>query len=78
MKGKKGLMDLIVRNLQLYVEKGHSPEIIELESILHLPCTPSVIDCFDISNFGKTYAVGACARFVEGKPGTKMAIGDSK
>jgi excinuclease ABC subunit C len=68
LKEKKGLMDLIVRNLQLYVEKGHSPEIIELESILHLPCTPSVIDCFDISNFGKTYAVGACARFVEGKP----------
>ena len=28
----------------------------------------SVIDCFDISNFGKTYAVGACTRFVDGKP----------
>lgn len=68
LKEKKGLMDLIMRNLELYVEKGHSPEILELKSILHLPSTPSVIDCFDISNFGKTYAVGACARFVEGKP----------
>ena len=68
LEEKKGLMDLIVRNLKLYVEKGHPPEILELEDILHLPRTPSVIDCFDISNFGDEYAVGACARFVEGKP----------
>jgi excinuclease ABC subunit C len=68
LEEKKGLMDLIVRNLKLYVEKGHPPEISELEDILHLPRTPSVIDCFDISNFGDEYAVGACARFVEGKP----------
>ncbi|HXX97508.1 MAG TPA: excinuclease ABC subunit UvrC [Candidatus Bathyarchaeia archaeon] len=68
LEEKKGLMDLIVRNLKLYIEKGHPPEILELEDILHLPRTPSVIDCFDISNFGDEYAVGACARFVEGKP----------
>jgi excinuclease ABC subunit C len=68
LEEKKGLMDLIVRNLKLYVEKGHPPEILELEDILHLPRTPSVIDCFDISNFGDEYAVGACARFIEGKP----------
>ena len=68
LEEKKGLMDLIVRNLKLYVEKGHPPEILELEDKLHLPRTPSVIDCFDISNFGDEYAVGACARFVEGKP----------
>jgi excinuclease ABC subunit C len=68
LEEKKGLMDLIVRNLKLYVKKGHPPEILELEDILHLPRTPSVIDCFDISNFGDEYAVGACVRFVEGKP----------
>jgi excinuclease ABC subunit C len=68
LEEKKGLMDLVVRNLKLYVEKGHPPEILELEDILHLTRTPSVIDCFDISNFGDEYAVGACARFVEGKP----------
>lgn len=68
LEEKKGLMDLIVRNLKLYVEKGHPPEMLELEDILHLPRTPSVIDCFDISNFGDEYAVGACVRFVEGKP----------
>jgi excinuclease ABC subunit C len=68
LEEKKRLMDLIVRNVKLYVEKGHPPEILELEDILHLPRTPSVIDCFDISNLGDEYAVGACARFVEGKP----------
>jgi excinuclease ABC subunit C len=68
LEEKKRLMDLIIRNLKMYVEKGHPPEILELENILHLPRTPSVIDCFDISNFGDEYAVGACVRFIEGKP----------
>ncbi len=68
IKEKKDLMNLVIRNLQLHVEKGHSPGLVELKNILHLPITPSVIDCFDISNFGKTYAVGACTRFVDGKP----------
>lgn len=68
IKEKKDLMNLVIRNLQLHVEKGHSPGLLELKDILHLPITPSVIDCFDISNFGKTYAVGACTRFVDGKP----------
>ncbi len=67
-KEKKDLMDLVTRNLKLHVEKGHAPGIVELRNILHLPAIPSVIDCFDISNFGNTYAVGACTRFVDGKP----------
>jgi excinuclease ABC subunit C len=68
LKEKKDLMDLVMRNLQLYVAKGHAPGIVELKNILHLPIIPSVIDCFDISNFGNTYAVGACTRFIDGKP----------
>ena len=68
LKEKKDLMDLVTRNLKLHVEKGHAPGIVELKNILHLPIIPSVIDCFDISNFGNTYAVGACTRFVDGKP----------
>ncbi|MDP9287834.1 MAG: excinuclease ABC subunit UvrC [Thermoproteota archaeon] len=68
LKEKKDLMDLVIRNLKLYVENGHAPGIVELKNILHLPIIPSVIDCFDISNFGNTYAVGACTRFVDGKP----------
>ncbi|PWU80741.1 MAG: excinuclease ABC subunit C [Candidatus Nitrosopolaris wilkensis] len=68
LKEKKDLMDLVIRNLQLHVDKGHAPGIVELKNILRLPIIPSVIDCFDISNFGNTYAVGACTRFVDGKP----------
>ena len=68
LKEKKDLMDLVIRNLKLHVENGHAPGIVELKNILHLPIIPSVIDCFDISNFGNTYAVGACTRFVDGKP----------
>ena len=68
LKEKKDLMDLVMRNLKLYVAKGHAPGIVELKNILHLPIIPSVIDCFDISNFGNTYAVGACTRFIDGKP----------
>jgi excinuclease ABC subunit C len=68
LKEKKDLMDLVTRNLKLHIEEGHAPGIVELKNILHLPIVPSVIDCFDISNFGNTYAVGACTRFVDGKP----------
>jgi len=68
LKEKKDLMNLVIRNLRLQVEKGHFPALTELKNILHLPIIPSVIDCFDISNFGKTHAVGACTRFVDGKP----------
>lgn len=68
LKEKKDLMDLVIRNLKLHIEEGHAPGIVELKNILHLPIVPSVIDCFDISNFGNTYAVGACTRFVDGKP----------
>ncbi|MDQ6666683.1 MAG: excinuclease ABC subunit UvrC [Thermoproteota archaeon] len=68
LKEKKDLMGLVIRNLKLHVENGHAPGIVELKNILHLPIIPSVIDCFDISNFGNTYAVGACTRFVDGKP----------
>ena len=68
LKEKKDLMDLVIRNLKLHIEEGHAPGIVELKNILHLPIVPAVIDCFDISNFGNTYAVGACTRFVDGKP----------
>ena len=36
--------------------------------ILNLSKLPYIIDCFDISNFGNEYAVGACTRFVNGTP----------
>jgi excinuclease ABC subunit C len=61
-------MDLILRNLSNKIEKEYNPSIIELKTILKLQEYPLIIDCFDISNFGITYAVGACVRFVNGYP----------
>jgi excinuclease ABC subunit C len=68
IKEKKQLMNLLIRNLMLHIEKGYNPDLIELKNIIHLPTIPAVIDCFDISNFGTSFAVGSCTRFVNGKP----------
>jgi excinuclease ABC subunit C len=65
---KKQLMDLLVRNISLYIEKGYDPSIVELKNAIHLTTVPTIMDCFDISNFGSSYAVGACTRFINGKP----------
>jgi excinuclease ABC subunit C len=65
---KKDLMNLILKNLSLQVERKYNQSIIELKNILNLKEFPIIIDCFDVSNFGITYAVGACVRFVNGYP----------
>jgi excinuclease ABC subunit C len=65
---KKDLMDLILRNLSNQIEREYNPAVIELKNILKLKEFPFIIDCFDVSNFGITYAVGACVRFVNGYP----------
>jgi excinuclease ABC subunit C len=66
-KEKRQLMDLIVRNLSLYVESGYDPAVVELKNALGLAEMPEVIDCFDVSNLGTTIAVGACTRSVNNK-----------
>ena len=68
VKEKRQLMDLLTRNLILHTEKGYDPSIIDLKNIIHLPTIPAIIDCFDISNFGTSFAVGSCIRFVNGQP----------
>ncbi|MCI0561012.1 MAG: excinuclease ABC subunit UvrC [Nitrososphaera sp.] len=65
---KRQLMDLIVRNLSLYIERGYDPAVAELKSVLSLEVMPEVMDCFDVSNLGSSIAVGSCTRFVDGKP----------
>ena len=62
------LMNLIKRNLVLYLERGYDPAIIELKNAIGLDMIPFVIDCFDVSNLGTDIAVGACCRFVDGRP----------
>ncbi|HEX2068314.1 MAG TPA: excinuclease ABC subunit UvrC [Nitrososphaeraceae archaeon] len=68
MKEKRQLMELILRNINLYAGNNYDPSIVELKKILQLPTIPYVIDCFDISNFGTTFAVGSCTRFINGHP----------
>ena len=68
-KGKKrDIVDLILKNIRLVHSKGGDPGLIELKEILNLPVIPNVIECFDISNHGASFAVGSMARFVGGKP----------
>ena len=65
---KYNIMQLVVNNLRTYVEKNHEPALDELKVLLRLKRLPYIIDCFDISNFGNNFAVGACTRFMNGIP----------
>jgi excinuclease ABC subunit C len=67
-KEKKELMNLILRNLNITHKEGNQASVLELERELGLGSIPSIIDCFDISNFGTTFAVGSRIRFVDGRP----------
>jgi excinuclease ABC subunit C len=67
-KDKRQLMDLIMRNLSMYVERGYDPAVVELKNALKLTSMPEVIDCFDVSNLGISIAVGSCVRFNNGRP----------
>jgi excinuclease ABC subunit C len=65
---RKEMLDLIMRNIELIESKGAEPGLVELKEILKIPQIPKVIECFDISNHGTTFAVGAMSRFVNGRP----------
>src|SRR3990172_277915 len=67
--GKRSeMIDLIMRNIAMYHSKGAEPALVELQEKLDLPEIPQIIECFDISNHGESYAVGAMSRFVDGRP----------
>jgi len=65
---RKEMVDLIMRNIAMYHSKGAEPALVELQEKLNLPEIPHIIECFDISNHGDSYAVGAMSRFLDGKP----------
>ncbi len=62
------MIDLILRNIDLIQSKGADPALIEIKEKLLLQEIPRIIECFDISNHGTDYAVGAMSRFVNGRP----------
>ncbi len=65
---RRKLMELVMRNLSMYVERGYAPAVVELKKALGLSSMPEVIDCFDVSNLGTDIAVGASVRFANGRP----------
>ena len=65
---RKEMIDLILRNIDLIHSSGSDPALIEIKENLGLQEIPKVIECFDISNHGAEYAVGAMSRFVNGRP----------
>lgn len=67
-QNKRDIMQLILNNLKTYISKKHEPALDELMQILSLSKLPYIIDCFDISNFGNEFAVGASTRFINGTP----------
>jgi excinuclease ABC subunit C len=67
-KEKKEIMNLVLRNLDITSKEKNQPSVLELKKELGLKGIPSVIDCFDISNFGTSFAVGSRTRFIDGRP----------
>jgi excinuclease ABC subunit C len=65
---RKEMLDLILKNMEIISSKGTEPGLIDLKETLGLQHVPKTIECFDISNHGTSYAVGAMSRFVNGRP----------
>ena len=64
----KDMINLVMKNVDLIHTKGGEPALVELGDYLGLSTVPRVIECFDISNHGSSFAVGAMSRFVDGRP----------
>lgn len=65
---KKGLLELLRRNIMLEISGTADPALVELQHALSLPAIPRVIECFDVSNLFGSFVVGSMVRFVNGKP----------
>ncbi len=68
LKGKKfDLVNLARKNAYMQFQVEDSV-LIELKELLGLEDIPSVIDCFDISNYGDSVIVGACVQYKNKQP----------
>lgn len=65
---RKEMIELILKNIEMVQSNGADPALSELQKTLELPRMPKIIECFDISNHGRDYAVGSMSRFVDGRP----------
>lgn len=62
------LMRLILKNVGLVHDHGGEPALAEIRRHLGLGVLPRVIECFDVSNHGDSFAVGSMSRFTDGIP----------
>ncbi|ABK77176.1 excinuclease nuclease subunit [Cenarchaeum symbiosum A] len=65
---RKKMIELILRNIDLMQTSGTEPALEELGEALGLGGPPRTIECFDISNHGADFAVGAMSRLSDGAP----------
>ncbi len=68
-RGKRGdIIGMIMRSLETVRTAGAALGLSEIQDALGLPALPRRIECFDISNHGADYAVGAMSSFLDGQP----------
>jgi len=65
---KKGLLELLRKNILLEISGTADPALVELQHELSLSAIPRTIECFDVSNLFGTNVVGSMVQFVNGKP----------
>ena len=65
---KKGLLELLRKNILLEISGTADPALVELQHDLSLSTIPRTIECFDISNLLGTNVVGSMVQFVNGVP----------
>ena len=65
---KKGLLELLRKNILLEISGTADPALVELQRELSLQAIPRTIECFDISNLLGTNVVGSMVQFVNGAP----------
>jgi len=65
---KKGLLELLRKNILLEISGTADPALVELQHELSLPAIPRTIECFDVSNLFGTNVVGSMVQLVNGKP----------
>ena len=66
---KFALVQLAEKNLESTLEVDSS--LVDLQTELHLPTLPRVIECFDISNLGQEHVVSGMVSFKDAKPDKK-------
>ncbi len=66
---KLALVQLAEKNLESTLEVDSA--LVDLQTVLHLPALPRVIECFDVSNLGQEHVVSGMVTFRDAKPEKK-------